>query len=183
MAYGLRPVKSLNGAPQTGGFQEFNIADAYGTSIFNGDCVEFSGGNLIISTGVPQGDDSADATVGVFVGCRYTDSGGQTQFSNFYLASAGITDVFGYVRVPTSSDLFQVQGTVLYDVSDIGEQVQLATGTGSTASGNSGWTVTNGTSDAAGGVFVVGVTDNENKNTATPDLIVRFAHLAVWFNS
>lgn len=183
MAYGLRPAKSLNGQPHTGGFQEFSIADAYNTSIFNGDCVEFASGEIIVSSGVPQGDDSADATVGVFVGCSYTDIGGQTQFNNYYPADAGITDVVAYVHVPTDGDLFQVAGSVAWAQDNVGEQIQLSVGTGNTQSGFSGWYAINGTSDAAGGVFVVGVVDNENKTTTTPDILVRFANLAVWFNS
>ena len=80
--------------------------------------------------------------------------------------------------------LIQVQGNAAFAQDQVGVQNQLVAAAGSTTTGNSGWYVANSSSaDTAGGVFIRGVLTNNNKDSSTPDLLVSFAPLAVWWNS
>ena len=184
MAYGLRRAGREGDGYNTSGFSEMAIADAYATDIYNGDCCELSSGNLIISTGVPQGDDSADATVGFLVGARWVDSNGTPTWGQYYDGNSGNTECFGFI-VTDLNVLIKVQGNAAWAQDQIGVQNQLVVGSGNTTTGNSGWYVANSSSaDATGGVFIRGVIkDGVNENSSTPDLLVSFAPLASIWNS
>jgi hypothetical protein len=186
MAYGLRQVAKEGDGYNTSGFSEMRIADGYNTAIFNGDCCELSSGNVIVSSGVPQGDDSADATIGFLVGCRYIDGNGDIKYAQYYKADTLTTDVYAYI-VTDPNALIMVKGTSAWAQDQIGVQNQLVVGTGSATTGNSGWGVTNSSSaDTAGGVFIRGVIkngSNELASNSTPDLLVSFAPLASVWNS
>ena len=184
MAYGLRRAAKEGDGYNTGGFSEMRIADAYATNIFNGDCCELSSGNVIVSSGVPQGDDGADATIGFFVGCRYTDASGDLKWSQYYAGNSGNTDAYAFICTDPNV-LIQVQGNASWAQDQIGVQNQLVAASGSTSTGNSGWYVANSSSaDTAGGVFIRGVIkDGKNENSSTPNLLVSFAPLASIWNS
>ena len=81
--YGLKPINLIGGQVFAGATRQFNIASAYGTSIFNGDVVKLvAGGTIEKDTG------EATATpVGVFLGCSYVNAQGQTIFQQYYPAS------------------------------------------------------------------------------------------------
>jgi hypothetical protein len=81
--YGLKPINLIGGQVFAGATRQFNIASAYGTSIFNGDVVKLvAGGTIEKETG------EATATpVGVFLGCSYVNAQGQTIFQQYFPAS------------------------------------------------------------------------------------------------
>lgn len=81
--YGLKPVNLIGGQVFAGATRQFQIASAYGTSIFNGDVVKLvAGGTIEKETG------EATATpVGVFLGCSYVNAQGQTIFQQYFPAS------------------------------------------------------------------------------------------------
>jgi hypothetical protein len=81
--YGLKPINLIGGQVFAGATRQFNIASAYGTSIFNGDVVKLvAGGTIEKDTG------EATATpVGVFLGCSYVNAQGQTIFQQYFPAS------------------------------------------------------------------------------------------------
>ena len=73
--YGLRAVNLIGGIPFAGSTRQISIASGYGTNIFNGSVVSIAAtGTIEIVT--TNGDNSTPfpaGTIGVFVGCRYTD--------------------------------------------------------------------------------------------------------------
>jgi len=81
--YGLKPINLIGGQVFAGATRQFQIASAYGTSIFNGDVVKLvAGGTIEKDTG------EATATpVGVFLGCSYVNAQGQTIFQQYFPAS------------------------------------------------------------------------------------------------
>ena len=81
--YGLKPINLIGGQVFAGATRQFNIASAYGTSIFYGDVVKLVAGGTIEK-------DIGEATatpVGVFLGCSYVNAQGQTIFQQFFPAS------------------------------------------------------------------------------------------------
>ena len=146
--YGLKAVNLIGGQPYAGSTRKIKIASGYGTNIFNGSIVAIvAGGTIEIvttngdnSTGFPAG------TVGVFVGCTYTDpNNSQKQFSQYWPASTVASDAMAYI-VDDPDVVFQVQADGAVTQADLGQNVKLAavqsTSTGDTTTGNSTHTST-----------------------------------------
>lgn len=125
---------------------EFEIADAYGTAIYNGDPVTFSSGTLVIGT-------SSLTPVGVLRGIRYIDAQGQVQRLNYYPASTTNTGTLDFAGGTTGNVVAIVElaqgATFVIDSSGaaltqsmIGGTYQLASiGTQAGVSGRSAATV------------------------------------------
>ena len=139
--YGLKPVNRLDGLPYAGAIRQIPIAAAYATAILNGDTVKVdTNGYLVANTTSNSGD-----SVGVLVGCAYTNSSGQPVQGQFYPAAASTTTAlaFGYV-VDDPNAVFKVvassgQTTVptAYSRALVGANVALSVNTGSTITGDS----------------------------------------------
>jgi len=145
--YGLRAVNELGGLPYVGSTRSFLFDPAgYSASVYNGSLVYVkSTGYVEIVTatgadattnGFPVGTANTGA-VGVFVGCSYTNTQGQTVFSQYYPANAlnGVALVIDDDRT-----VFQVQSAGSVTQTALGANVFFSTGavsTGSTTTGNS----------------------------------------------
>ena len=139
--YGLKPINRLDGLPYAGAIRQIPIAAAYATAILNGDTVKVdTNGYLVANTTSNSGD-----SVGVLVGCAYTNSSGQPVQGQFYPAAASTTTAlaFGYV-VDDPNAVFKVvassgQTTVptAYSRALVGSNVALSINTGSTITGDS----------------------------------------------
>jgi len=139
--YGLKPVNRLDGLPYAGAIRQIPIAASYATAILNGDTVAVdTNGYLVAKTTTNTGD-----SVGVLVGCAYTNSSGQPVQGQFYPASTSTTTAlaFGYV-VDDPNAVFKVvassgQTTVptAYSRALVGSNVALSVNTGSTITGDS----------------------------------------------
>jgi hypothetical protein len=91
--YGLRPVNLIGGQVYAGSTRLMAIASAEGTSIFFGDAVKLTGGNI---TRDPA--DSAMTPVGIFMGCTYTDpNSNQKVFKQYFPAGTVAADIKAYV--------------------------------------------------------------------------------------
>ncbi len=154
--YGLRPVNLIGGLPYAGSTRALLLDPAgYGTSIYNGSMVYVkSTGYIEIATatgadattnGFPVGTANT-GIVGVFVGCSYTNSMGQTVYGQYYPANA--TNGVAYV-VDDPNVVFQVQSAGSVTQAALGANIFMTTGavaTGSTATGNSTGSVVAGAS-------------------------------------
>ena len=137
--FGLRPVGNLSatGAQKSSGYQ---IADNFGTSIFQGDLVALAGGFIVKFVAA-----SHATAIGVFNGCNYTDpTTGKYVWKNFYPASTNITtgvitaDVFDD---PSQQFLIQFDSTAMTQAM-IGLNAAITTSTtGSTTTGVSASTL------------------------------------------
>jgi hypothetical protein len=181
--YGFKPLNLIGGQPYAGSTRQIKIASGYGTNIFNGTIVAIvAGGTIEIVT--TNGDDSTTfpaGTVGVFVGCTYTDPNSkQKLFSQYWPASTVASDAMAYV-VDDPDCLFQVQADGAVTQADLGQNVHLAevqsTSTGSTTTGNSDIAVSATTAATATWAFrIVDFVDAPGSSIgdAATDLIVKF---------
>lgn len=146
-AYGLKPVKRVDGMPYAGATRLYKIDPAgEATNLFYGQVVNIgSDGYIALATA-----SGADATtnnlggsgvgaIGVFVGCEYTNAQGQTIFSQYYPSgTANGGDIMAYV-VDDPNVLFQAELDDTATQTMVGTNTTFAavqsTSTGSTATG------------------------------------------------
>jgi len=102
--YGLKPVNLIGGRVFAGSTRMFPIVNGYSTSLFNGDVVQIgTGANigaLVASTLAYNASSAVAGTIGVFVGCEYSTTGGPIYGKNryqFWQASTTAPDAIGYV--------------------------------------------------------------------------------------
>lgn len=141
--YGFKPVNRIDGLPYAGAIQQIRISGSYNTAIYNGDTVKVvAGGSIELSGATTSG-----TIVGVFVGCQYTNSSGQTVQAQYYPGTS-VTNAIAYVVVDPSA-AFKVAvttsgtaGTVTYaNQTIVGANVATVYGTGSATTGDSGSSV------------------------------------------
>ena len=185
--YGLRAVNELGGLPYAGSTRQFLIDPAgYNTNIFNGSIVAIntSGYINIVTT---NGDNSTPfpaGTIGVFVGCSYTNAQGQIIYSQYYpanTASVNGSAITAYV-IDDDRAVFQVQAAGTLAQTALGMNVFLnavqSTSTGSTTTGNSNTAVSISAAATSGYAFrVVGFADVPGFSTvgdAFTDILVKF---------
>jgi hypothetical protein len=154
--YGLKPVNELGGLPYAGSTRSFLFDPAgYNANVYTGSLVyvKATGYVEIVSAtgadattnGFPIGTANTGA-VGVFVGCSYTNTQGQTVFAQYYPANAlnGVALV-----VDDDRCVFQVQSAGSVTIAALGANTFFSTGavlTGSTSTGNSTASVVVGSS-------------------------------------
>lgn len=150
-AFGLRPVRYLNGAPWNGKVRPYFVPGDYATALYIGDPVVIVGdSNDNVYRGFQPGGLSeinlgsagdAVAITGVIVGFEPT-----THLSNRYKPAS--TEALAYV-CDDPNVVFQIQddGGGTPSVDWVGLNANLISGTGSTSTGLSGWELDGGTSD------------------------------------
>jgi len=185
--YGLRAVNELGGLPYAGSTRTFLIDPAgYNTNIFNGSIVAIntSGYINIVTT---NGDNSTPfpaGTIGVFVGCSFVNTQGQTMYSQYYPANTASVQgsaITAYV-IDDDRAVFQVQAAGTLAQTALGMNVFLnavqSTSTGSTTTGNSNTAVSISAAATSGYAFrVVGFADVPGFSTvgdAFTDILVKF---------
>ena len=141
--YGLKPVNLIGGQPYAGSTRQIKIASGYDTNIFNGSVVSIvTAGTLEIVTTIGSNSSTFPAgTIGVFVGCSYTDPNSkQKVFAQYFPANTVADDAVGYV-VDDPDVVFQIQADASIAQAGLGANAPLAavqsTSTGSTVTGNS----------------------------------------------
>ena len=189
--YGFRAVNELGGLPYAGSTRSFPLDPAgYGTNIFNGSLVYVAATGylqLVTATGAdastnyfPTGSGGSatnTGSIGVFVGCSYVNTQGQTVFSQYYPANAANAIAF---VVDDDRAVFQVQANNTVAASALGTNVFLAniqsTSTGSTTSGNSNIAVSASSTAATAAFRIVGFVNNAQSQVgdAYTDLLVKF---------
>ncbi len=145
---GFQPVKKLDGSAWTGATNPYPITSGYGTSLFRGDPV------TVLADGTLGIGVAGAACVGVFWGVKYTDSTGTVKFQSYW--PAGTTVLTGSTIeaevIDDPNTIFSIQetngagaaGTPLA-AADVGLNINFVSGTGNTATGNSGYSINNTT--------------------------------------
>lgn len=161
--YGLKPIKLIGGQVFAGSTRLMEIASGYAANIFYGDFVKrVIGGTIEKDTGT-----TANTPCGVFLGVSFVNSStGQTQQQQFYPASQQVkagTQILAVVCDDPDTQ-FQVavcsSGVVMATVTQnaIGTNMSILATAGSTATGNSNYSVLS-TSPALTATFPVRVLD------------------------
>lgn len=183
--YGLRPVKRADGTPYAGATSQYLIDPAgEATNLFYGQVVIIGADGYIAlatGTGADLTSNSISGTsgvgaIGVFVGCEYVNSSGQTVQAQYYPSgTANGGPIKAYV-VDDPNVLFQAQldGTGAQTV--IGTNTFFATAqstsTGSTTTGNS-TSALDATVQTAAAAFRI-VAHVSPASDAFPDVLVKF---------
>lgn len=96
--YGFVPTNLIGGQVFAGATRSIPIASGYGTSLYFGDIVKLSGGN-VVATALTYTSAAYDAgTIGVFMGCSYTSPAtGQKLFSQAWIGSTAAADAMAVV--------------------------------------------------------------------------------------
>jgi hypothetical protein len=184
--YGFKPLNLIGGQPFAGSTRAIKIASGYAANIYSGSIVAVvAGGTIQIVT--TNGDNSTPfpaGTVGVFVGCSYTDPTFGKVFRQYWPTGTVAADAVAFV-VDDPDALFQVQANGAVAQAKLGENTHLAavqsTSTGSTVTGNSNTAVTATSATTNGFAFrivdFVETTDSTVGDAFT-DLIVKFNPVA-----
>lgn len=176
-SFGLRPYRSLNGAPWNNAQNRYTIASNYGTAIFQGDLVvPVTAGNVeryVVGT-----SSGSVKPIGVFNGCFYTDpTTKKPTFSNYYPGSIVASDIVANV-IDDPNTLF------LVDADDTFTRAGLFTGykttnvTGNTVTGISKVQLDVSTADTTNAIPLQAVDicqdpNNSDITAANANVIVR----------
>lgn len=168
--YGFQARNEIGGLPYAGSTRMVPIATGYAQNLFYGDIVILSGGTLVKNTYDPTSSPTAGiaGTIGVFVGCEYTQPATSQKLRAQYWPSGTVAqDALGYViddpRVVYKAAVGS-QGTSLANASSgmgyispafIGTNMYPIFVAGSTTSGDSATVITGGAvSNGTGNVRV-----------------------------
>lgn len=181
--YGLRPVKRADGMPYAGAVTHYLIDPAgVANNIFYGSIVQLTAAGYIeLADGTGKdvttnnfGGNGIGAA-GVFVGCEYVNSSGQTVQAQYY--PSGTTGVVKAYIVDDPNVLFQAQLDAVSGQDDLGTitgfpAAQNATTSGSTVTGNSTMALDATVQTTVGGLLICGFV---SPTTDTyPDVLVKF---------
>ena len=183
--YGLRPVRSADGKPYAGATSQYLIdPSGEATNLFYGQAVIIGAdGYIALATGTGAdlttnsiSGTTGVGTIGVFVGCEYVNSSGQTVQAQYYPSgTANGGDIKAYV-VDDPNVLFQAQLDGAGAQTIIGANTFFAaaqsTSTGNTATGNS-TSALDATVKTAAAAFRV-VAHVSDPADAYPDVLVKF---------
>ena len=133
---GAEPVNTLSASGSySGKVRHIKIASAYDTAIFYGDFVKLVAAGTLekaaVTTAVVAG------TVGIFVGCSYTDpSSSQLTFNQTFPADTAASDLMAYV-VDDPKLVFKMQGDEAIAQTGLGNNISAVSTAGSTSIGRS----------------------------------------------
>ena len=141
--YGLRAVNHVGGTPYAGSTRLLPIASGYNINLFNGTVVQIgTDGTIQLMPSIGSAADPFDAgTIGVFVGCTYSDPVTKVlTFNQYWPAGTVASDARAYV-VDDPEVVFMVQADAPVAQTGLGGNIPLAevqsSTTGSTTTGNS----------------------------------------------
>ena len=180
--YGFQPINRQDGMAYAGATTQYGISSVT-TTIKNGDLVYVSAGVIVKSGVTNNAVSTANLTAGVFMGCQYVNTQGQTVQAQYYPGNAAASSAIAYVVVDPNA-AFKVAVTngsgVVSSTTVAAIGVNLAvdqTGTGSTTTGDAGSGVT-APSAGLGNVStlpvkVIGVVpETATSATAFPEVLV-----------
>jgi len=190
--YGLKPVNEIGGLPYAGSTRQIKIASGYASNIFYGQVVSIvaAGTVEVVTTNGNNSTPFPAGTVGVFVGCTYTNpSTNQLTFAQYFPSGTVASDAKAYV-VDDYNTLFQVQAAGTLAQTVLGSNAQLnavqSTSTGSTLTGNSNTALSTSVGVTSGIAFrIVDFVDSTTSTVGDEftDVLVKFNPVAHSYNN
>jgi hypothetical protein len=184
--YGLLPVNLIGGRPYAGSTRAIKILSTYGANIYNGSIVKIHTDgtlNIVTETG-GAGDLFPAGTIGVFVGCQYTDATSGLVSRNYWPTGQVAADAVGFV-VDDPNVVFQAQANGIVTQAELGMNIDLgaaqSTSTGSTATGKSSTAVdATAVATTTVGFRIVDFVESTTSTVgdAYTDVLVKFNQLA-----
>ena len=159
-AFGLKPLGKLGSNVNSEGTTEYSIASGASGNIFSGDPVKMANtGTILVAA-------AGDQLLGVFRGCRYTNSSGEVIYSSYWPNGTVSSDAVAFV-VDDPNALFEVQsaatGSVVQTV--VGNNADIVYTAGSTADGQSGVEISGTTAATSAQLRIVGFSGDPENNT------------------
>lgn len=159
-AFGLKPVGKLGSNVNSEGTTEYSIASGASGNIFSGDPVKMANtGTILVAA-------AGDQLLGVFRGCRYTNSSGEVIYSAYWPDGTVSSDAVAFV-VDDPNALFEVQsaatGSVVQTV--VGNNADIIYASGSTADGQSSVEISGTTAATSAQLRIVGFSGDPENNT------------------
>tara|TARA_R100001377_G_scaffold23797_1_gene12871 strand:- start:1066 stop:1659 length:594 start_codon:yes stop_codon:yes gene_type:complete len=136
--YGLRPINAIGGRPFSGSTRQLPITSGFNTAITNGDLVAVAANGTIVKVTVvgTNANPFPTGTVGIFLGCSYTDTvRGFTQ-NNQWPAGQVAADAQAYICDDPNA-LFQIQADAAVAQALMHSNFAVNQTAGDTANGNS----------------------------------------------
>ena len=136
--YGLRPINAIGGRPFAGSTRQLPITTGFNTAITNGDLVAVAANGTIVKVTVvgTNANPFPTGTVGIFLGCSYTDTvRGFTQ-NNQWPAGQVAADAQAYICDDPNA-LFQIQADAAVAQALMHSNFAVNQTAGDTANGNS----------------------------------------------
>jgi len=191
--YGLRAVNHLGGTPYAGSTRMYPILTGRAENIYYGDVVNVDGASGTIrqnqTTGAAGGTAFLAGTVGVFVGCTYTDPGSnQVVFRQNWPTGTVTADAQAYV-VDDPGAIFQIQANGPLTQVTLGACAFFAAAqgaaTGNLLSGNSTTALSNAVTIAQDAFKIVGFVDSPTSTVGDlfTDVLVKFNPVAHAYTS
>jgi len=137
--YGLRPINLIGGQVFAGSTRQIKIASGYAANIFFGDVVAIGVDGTIVkvTTAGTNADQFPAGTVGVFLGCTYTDPTLKYKLNSQYWPTGTVaSDAMAYV-CDDPDTLFQVQADDAVTQTMLGSNFGINNTAGSTTTGDS----------------------------------------------
>lgn len=137
--YGLRPINLIGGQSFAGSTRQIKIASGYAANMFFGDVVAIGvDGTIVKVTNVGTNADPFPAgTVGVFLGCTYTDPNLKYKLNAQYWPTGTVaSDAMAYV-CDDPDTLFQIQADDAVTQTMLGGNFGVNQTAGSTVTGDS----------------------------------------------
>src|SRR5210317_603144 len=159
-AFGLKPSSKLGSNVNSEGTTEYSIASGASGNIFSGDPVKMANtGTILVAA-------AGDQLLGVFRGCRYTNSSGEVIYSAYWPDGTVSSDAVAFV-VDDPNTLFEVQsaatGSVVQTV--VGNNADSVYTSGSTSDGQSGVEISGTTAATSAQLRIVGFSGDPENNT------------------
>jgi hypothetical protein len=168
--FGARVVGKLGSAPQTGGTTEYSIASGASGNIFSGDLVKMTSAGTILVSG------AGDESIGIFRGCSFTNSSGETIFSSHFPTGTVSSDIVAFV-VDDPNAVFEIQSAGSPAQTDVGLNADIAYTAGSTKTGMSAVELSGTTAATTATFRIMGFSsdpDNSTTGSANVNVIVKF---------
>jgi hypothetical protein len=129
--FGLRPYRSINGAPWNNAQNRYTVANNLSTAIFQGDPVKpTTAGNVTLAR-----SNTSDRIIGVFNGVFYNDPTTQKPtFRNNYPGSIAAAGITAYV-VDDPNTVFLVDADAAFTRADLFKNYSLTNVSGNTLTG------------------------------------------------
>jgi hypothetical protein len=129
--FGLRPYRSINGAPWNNAQNRYTVANNLSTAIFQGDPVKpTTAGNVTLAR-----SNTSDRIIGVFNGVFYNDPTTQKPtFRNNYPGSIAVAGITAFV-VDDPNTVYLVDANAAFSRADLFKNYSLTNVSGNTLTG------------------------------------------------
>ena len=141
-AFGLRPIRRLDGAPYTGGFTSLKVANGDTNALNRGDVVKNLNTGYVTRIAAGNTDHQ---NRGVFIGCHYLSAAlGYSIWSNYWPGSGATGDIDAFV-IDDPFVVYEVQSSTSTPVAfaDLGLNADVVVNASTT--GFSKWTINQAT--------------------------------------